>query len=356
MLGGLLRRVRWGGGGHPPPPLLWLHVEVERGQGSVRELARADTLTGRFLKQRTGLKQAARPAKGWMTVVDATEHNLKKVTVDIPVGVLTVVTGVAGSGKSTLINDVFVGRHPEAIVIDQSAVKTSVRSNPATYTGLMDEIRKMFAKANGVSPGLFSFNSKGACEGCQGLGVVYTDLAFMDGLKSACEVCQGQRFKREVLEYKVNGESISDVLEMTAGEALSFLGSKPALRAMNEVGLGYLKLGQPLSTLSGGECQRIKLATELHKGSSIYVMDEPTTGLHMSDIKHLLEIFDRLVDRGNSVVIIEHNLDVIKNADWLIDLGPEGGSGGGSVVFEGTPVEMLTVDTHTARYLRASCC
>ena len=307
------------------------------------------------MKHRLTLKERFREPKGWMTVADATEHNLKKVAVDIPVGVLTVVTGVAGSGKSTLINEVFVSRHPEAIVIDQSAVNTNIRSNPATYTGMMDEIRKMFAKANGVSPGLFSFNSKGACEACQGLGIIYTDLAFMDGLKSKCEVCQGQRFKQEVLGYKVNGKSISDVLEMTAGEAPSFLGKKKVLQAMNDVGLDYLKLGQPLSTLSGGECQRIKLATELHKGGSIYVMDEPTTGLHMSDIKHLLEIFDRLVDRGNSVIIIEHNLDVIKSADWIIDLGPEGGSGGGSVVFEGTPMEMLKAATHTARYLRASC-
>jgi excinuclease ABC A subunit len=279
-----------------------------------------------------------------MTVRGASVHNLKHVTVDIPTGVLTAVTGVAGSGKSTLINEVFLAQHPDAIVIDQSAVGASIRSNPATYTGMMDDIRRLFAKANGVNAGLFSFNSKGACPNCQGLGVLYTDLAFMEGYKSPCEVCHGRRFSEEVLAYALRGKSIADVLELTAAEAVEFFPEKKLraiLTAVNDVGLDYLKLGQPLSTLSGGECQRIKLATELHKSGTIYVMDEPTTGLHMSDIAHLLEIMDRLVDQGNSVIVIEHNLDVIKNADWIIDLGPEGGSGGGRVIFEGTPADLL---------------
>ncbi len=323
--------------------------------GSVAALAKADTLTGRHMRHQLPLKQDPKEPTGWMPVTKADLHNLKDVSVRIPTGVLTVVTGVAGSGKSTLINDVFVGQHPDAIVIDQSAVGANIRSNPATYTGLMDDIRKQFAKANGVDAGLFSFNSKGACPACQGLGIIYTDLAFMDGLKSTCEECGGQRFKPEVLEYRLNGKSISEVLDMTAEDAVGFFGGKKRiLAAMVDVGLDYLKLGQPLSTLSGGECQRIKLATELHKNGEIYVMDEPTTGLHMSDIKHLLEIFERLVAKGNSVIVIEHNLDVIKNADWIIDLGPEGGSQGGQIMFEGPPTELIKKDTHTAKYLRAS--
>ncbi|UJW30053.1 excinuclease ABC subunit UvrA [Saccharothrix sp. AJ9571] len=325
-------------------------------EGSVAELARADTLTGRFLRDRLPLKTAPRPPSGWFTVAGATSHNLKNVTVDFPAGVLTVVTGVAGSGKSSLVNDAFLAEHPDAIVIDQAAVGTSRRSNTATYTGLLDGIRKLFAKANGVSPSLFSANSKGACENCQGLGVIYTDLAFMDGLKSVCEICGGRRFSEDVLEHKLRGRSISDVLEMTAAEAVEFFTEKKlreVLRAVNDVGLDYLILGQPLSTLSGGECQRIKLATELHKAGSVYVMDEPTTGLHMSDVGHLLEIMERLVDRGNTVIVIEHNLDVVRNADWIIDLGPEGGSGGGTVLFQGPPADLLhTTGSHTAEFLR----
>ncbi|MFI6025038.1 ATP-binding cassette domain-containing protein [Amycolatopsis magusensis] len=325
-------------------------------EGSVTELAKADTLTGRFLRDRLPLKTSPRSPSGWFTVAGATSHNLKNVTVNFPAGVLTVVTGVAGSGKSSLVNDAFLAEHPDAIVIDQAAVGTSRRSNTATYTGLLDGIRKLFAKANGVSPSLFSANSKGACENCQGLGVIYTDLAFMDGLKSVCEICGGRRFSDDVLEHKLRGRSISDVLEMTAAEAVGFFTEKKlreVLRAVNDVGLDYLKLGQPLSTLSGGECQRIKLATELHKAGSVYVMDEPTTGLHMSDVGHLLEIMERLVDRGNTVIVIEHNLDVVRNADWIVDLGPEGGSGGGTVLFEGPPADLLrTTGSHTAEFLR----
>jgi excinuclease ABC A subunit len=276
--------------------------------------------------------------------------------VDIPVGVLTVVTGVAGSGKSSLINEVFLHQHPEAVVIDQSAVGTSTRSNPATYTGIMDDVRKAFAAANKVSASLFSFNSKGACENCQGLGVIYTDLAFLNGVKTPCEICGGKRFKDEVLAYTLNGASITDVLAMTVQQARDFFEIKEVVRklqAMGDVGLDYLTLGQPLSTLSGGECQRIKLASELHKKGSVYVMDEPTTGLHMSDIGHLLEVINRLVDGGNTVIVIEHNLDVIKNADWIIDMGPEGGSKGGEVMFTGTPLALLDDKRSlTSAYLR----
>ncbi|MET9119027.1 excinuclease ABC subunit UvrA [Streptomyces longwoodensis] len=325
-------------------------------EGSFDGLTRADTLTGRHLRHRLPLKITARPATGTLMVTDATSHNLKNVTVGFPTGVLTIVTGVAGSGKSTLVNDEFVRRYPDAIVIDQSAVTTSRRSNTATYTGLMDPVRKLFANANKVSPSLFSANSKGACPHCQGLGVLYTDLAFMDTLKSVCDVCRGRRFSEDVLGHRLRGKSISDVLEMTTAEAAEFFTEpklRPVLNALNEVGLDYLRLGQPLSTLSGGECQRLKLAADLHRVGGVYVMDEPTTGLHMSDVHRLLGIIERLVDQGNTVIVIEHNLDVVRSADWIIDLGPEGGSGGGRILFEGTPADLLkNTDSHTAAHLR----
>jgi excinuclease UvrABC ATPase subunit len=326
-------------------------------QGSYAGLQRADTLTGTHMQQSTPLKQHFRAAKGTLAIANASVNNLRGVSVDIPTGVLTVVTGVAGSGKSSLINEVFLSQHPEAVVIDQSAVGTSTRSNPATYTGIMDDLRKAFAAANGVSAALFSFNSKGACENCQGLGVIYTDLAFLNGVKTPCEICGGKRFKDEVLGYKLGGVSITDVLAMTVQQALEHFDIKEIVRklqAMSDVGLDYLALGQPLSTLSGGECQRIKLASELHKKGSIYVLDEPTTGLHMSDIEHLLSIMNRLVDSGNTVIVIEHNLSVIKNADWIIDMGPEGGSRGGKIMFEGTPQQLAgAVHSHTRAYLRS---
>ncbi|KHF33344.1 UvrABC system protein A [Paenibacillus sp. P1XP2] len=296
-------------------------------EGSYQGLLEADTLTGIHMKRPLRLKQDCRQPSGKLSIKDATLHNLQNVSVDIPAGVLTVVTGVAGSGKSTLINEVFLSQHPDAIVIDQSAVGVSTRSNPATYTGILDDVRKAFASANKVSPSLFSFNSKGACEHCQGLGVVYLDLSFFESVEMPCEACGGKRFKEEVLAYKLNGKSIADVLEMTVEQALEFFQLKEVVRklqAMSDVGLNYITLGQPLSTLSGGECQRIKLASELHKKGSIYVMDEPTTGLHMSDIGHLLEIMNRLVDAGNTVIVIEHNLEVISQADWIIDMGPDG--------------------------------
>ncbi len=325
-------------------------------EGSYSGLLESGTLTGTHMKRQLQLKQDCRQPSGKLSIRNANMHNLQNVNVDIPTGVLNVITGVAGSGKSTLINDVFLSQHPDAIVIDQSAIGVSTRSNPATYTGILDDVRKAFASANKVSPSLFSFNSKGACENCQGLGVVYLDLSFFESVKLPCEVCGGKRFKEEVLEYKLNGKSIAEVLEMTVEQALEFFQIKEVVRklqAMNDVGLNYITLGQPLSTLSGGECQRIKLASELHKKGSIYVMDEPTTGLHMSDIGHLLEIMNRLVDAGNTVIVIEHNLEVISQADWIIDMGPDGGSKGGQVVFEGTPQEIIHAEQSiTGKYLR----
>ena len=321
---------------------------------------RDSTLTAQALRQSVPLKTSCRPAKGKLSIKNARANNLQNVSVDIPKGVLTVITGVAGSGKSSLIHQTFVRQHPDAIVIDQSPVGISSRSNPATYTGIMDEIRKTFAKVNKVSPGLFSFNSTGACEHCQGLGVIYTELAYMDEVKMPCEVCGGKRFKDEVLAYTFQGKSISDVLNMPVREALDFFDTKEVgqevrrkIQALSDVGLDYLTLGQPLSTLSGGECQRLKLASELHKKGSVYVMDEPTTGLHMSDMSHLLAIINRLVDAGNTVIVIEHNLAIIKNADWIIDMGPEGGNKGGRVMFEGTPQQLVkSKQSLTSTYLR----
>ena len=325
-------------------------------EGSFTDLRHTDTLTGRYLDRSLPIKERVRTPTGWLPIRDARENNLKGVDVDIPTAVLTLVTGVAGSGKSSLIDGVFLPDHPEAIVIDQSAVGVSSRSNPATYTGVMDDIRKAFATANKVDAGLFSFNSKGACENCKGSGVIYTDLGFFDGIKTPCEVCQGRRFKDKVLEYRLDGRNVSEVLGLTVAHALDAFTQRDIVRklqAMSDVGLDYLTLGQPLSTLSGGECQRIKMASELHKKGNIYVLDEPTTGLHMSDTSHLLAMLDRLVDGGNTVIVIEHNLDVIRNADWIIDMGPEGGSRGGQVVFTGTPTELLEAPgSLTGEYLR----
>lgn len=324
-------------------------------EGSYENLLKANTVTGKHMEQSIPIKGSFRTPTGKLPIKNAKVNNLQNVSVDIPTGVLTVVTGVAGSGKSSLINEVFHHQHPDAIVIDQSAVGVNSRSNPATYTGILDDVRKAFASANKVQASLFSFNSKGACENCQGLGVVYTELSFFDSVKSPCEICGGKRFKDEVLAYKLNGKSISDVLALNVEQALEYFELKEVvkkLQAMSDVGLDYLGLGQPLSTLSGGECQRIKLASELHKQGSIYIMDEPTTGLHMSDIGHLMQVINRLVDTGNTVVVIEHNLHIIKNADWIIDMGPEGGSKGGKVMFEGTPRELLKAkESITSAYL-----
>ena len=325
-------------------------------EGSFANLLKTNTLTGKFMNQKVPLKDEFRKATGKLPIKNAKVNNLQNVSVDIPTGILTVVTGVAGSGKSSLINEVFLAQHADAVVIDQSAVGANSRSNPATYTGILDDVRKAFAAANKVQASLFSFNSKGACENCQGLGVIYTDLAFLSEAKTPCEVCEGRRFKDEVLKYKLNGKNISEVLAMKVEEALEYFQIPEVtkkLQAMSDVGLDYLSLGQPLSTLSGGECQRIKLASELHKKGSVYIMDEPTTGLHMSDIGHLMEVINRLVDTGNTVVIIEHNLHVIKNADWIIDMGPEGGSKGGTIIFEGTPKQLVSAKRSiTSEYLR----
>jgi len=290
------------------------------------------------------MKTEFRKGNGKLSIVDAHVNNLQHVNVDIPTGIFTVITGVAGSGKSSLINHVFLKQHPDAIVVDQSAVGASSRSNPATYVGVMDVIRKAFANANKVDAGLFSFNSKGACDNCKGAGFLTTDLGFLDDAKTICGVCNGKRFKDEVLTYKYNGKSITEVLELTMAEANEFFDLPEIakkLQALNDVGLEYLTLGQPLSTLSGGECQRIKLASELHKKGSVYVLDEPTTGLHVSDITRLHALIDRLVNEGNTVITIEHNLEVIRQADWIIDLGPEGGDKGGQIMFEGTPAQLV---------------
>jgi excinuclease UvrABC ATPase subunit len=341
-------------------------------EGTYAGLGKSKTLTAQFLQRNVSIKDEFRKAKGQLPIKHARVNNLQDVSVDIPVGVLTVITGVAGSGKSSLINEAFLQQHPDAVVIDQTPIGVSSRSNPATYTGIMDDVRKAFAAANKVNAGLFSFNSKGACESCQGAGVIYADLAFLQDVALPCEVCHGKRFKDEVLAYHLNGKSIVDVLDMTVRQALEFftpltLPSPPArgrgqgegaavkmkMQALFDVGLNYLTLGQPLSTLSGGECQRIKLASELHKQGSVYVLDEPTTGLHMSDITHLLEILNRLVEGGNTVIVIEHNLDVISSADWIIDMGPEGGNKGGRVIFEGTPRALLSAKgSLTSQYLR----
>jgi excinuclease UvrABC ATPase subunit len=325
-------------------------------EGAYADLRGSPTLTGQYLDRALPLKASFREPTGWMPIRAARVNNLQGVAVDIPTGVLTVITGVAGSGKSSLIEGAFLPEHPEAIVIDQSAVAATTRSNPATYTGVMDDIRKAFATANKVDAGLFSFNSKGACDNCKGSGVIYTDLAFLDGVKTPCEICGGHRFKEEVLAYKLDGRDVSEVLRLTVSQALESFTQRDIVRklqAMSDVGLFYLTLGQPLSTLSGGECQRIKMASELHRKGNVYVLDEPTTGLHMSDTSHLLAMLDRLVDAGNTVIVIEHNLDVVRNADWIIDLGPEGGSKGGRIMFTGTPATLLgSQDSLTAEYLR----
>ncbi|WP_432083716.1 ATP-binding cassette domain-containing protein [Streptomyces sp. WAC 04229] len=324
-------------------------------EGTPDGLATSDTLTGRCLGRRTAVKADPREADGQLWVKGAGRHNLRDVTVAFPTGVLTAVTGVAGSGKSTLVAEL-TAAHPDAVVVDQSAIGVSARSTPATYLGIMDTVRKLFARETGTEPGFFSFNSAGACATCEGRGVIHTDLAFMDPVTTTCHDCEGRRFRDEVLRLTVDGRSVADVLAMTAGQALDFFadpGLRRRLRALHDVGLTYLTLGQPLSTLSGGERQRIKLATRLHRTGAVYVLDEPTTGLHMSDVQGLLALLDRLVDTGNTVVVVEHNLDVVAHADWVVDLGPDGGRDGGRVIFEGTPRDLLAArGSSTAEHLR----
>ncbi|WP_326955651.1 excinuclease ABC subunit UvrA [Amycolatopsis sp. NBC_01286] len=314
-------------------------------EGTVAGLRKSDTMTGRHLDDRAKLKDEVRKPEGALEVRGASTHNLRDVDVDIPLGVLAVITGVAGSGKSSLIHGSVAGA--EGVVsIDQGAIRGSRRSNPATYTGLLEPIRKAFAKENGVKPALFSANSEGACPNCNGAGVIYSDLGMMAGVATPCEVCEGKRFQAEVLDYKFGGQDISEVLSMSVAAATEFFSGKlPAahkiLERLGDVGLGYLTLGQPLTTLSGGERQRIKLATHLGSAGDVYVLDEPTTGLHLADVENLLGLLDRLVDSGKSVIVIEHHQAVMAHADWLIDLGPGAGHDGGTVVFEGTPRELV---------------
>ncbi|GAA2511500.1 excinuclease ABC subunit UvrA [Pilimelia columellifera] len=334
-------------------------------EGSLDGLRSSGTVTGRHLDDRAALKESTRTPTGQLEIRGATEHNLCDVDVDIPLGVLCVITGVAGSGKSSLVHGSVTGRDG-VVSVDQGAIRGSRRSNPATYTGLLEPVRKAFAKANGVKPALFSANSEGACPECNGAGVVYTDLAMMAGVATPCDVCEGKRYQAAVLEYHLGGRDISEVLAMAVTEAAEFFGAgearTPAAHAildrLADVGLGYLRLGQPLTTLSGGERQRLKLATQMADKGSVYVLDEPTTGLHLADVAQLLGLLDRLVDSGRSVIVIEHHQAVMAHADWIVDLGPGAGHDGGRVVFEGTPADLvaaratLTGD-HLAAYVGA---
>ncbi|MFC7891619.1 ATP-binding cassette domain-containing protein [Streptomyces sp. NPDC057381] len=334
-------------------------------EGTVEDLRSAGTVTGRHLDDRSSLKETVREPTGALEIRGANAHNLQDVDVDIPLGVLCVVTGVAGSGKSSLIHG-SVPAGADVVAVDQSPIKGSRRSNPATYTGLLDPIRKAFAKANGVKPALFSANSEGACPTCNGAGVIYTDLAMMAGVASPCEDCEGKRFQPSVLEYRFGGRDISEVLAMSVAQAEEFFGTGEArtpaahkiLQRLADVGLGYLTLGQPLTTLSGGERQRLKLATHMGEKGGVYVLDEPTTGLHLADVEQLLGLLDRLVDAGKSVIVIEHHQAVMAHADWIIDLGPGAGHDGGRIVFEGTPADLVAdrstlTGEHLAAYVGA---
>ncbi len=325
--------------------------------GDVPGLLASDTLTGQHFSATVPLKQQVRPGRDPLQIRGANTHNLKNVDVEIPRGVLCAVTGVAGSGKSTLIHTT-ISKREDVAVVDQSAIRGSRRSNPATYTGVLDPIRAAFAKANGVKAALFSANSEGACPNCNGVGYTYTDLVSMAGVPLLCEVCEGKRYTAQVLDYRLDGLNITEVLELSIEQAqqqLKVPKAKAMLQRLNQVGLGYLKLGQPLNTLSGGERQRLKLAINLGKGAGTYVLDEPTTGLHMADVDKLLVLLDQMVDEGNTVIVIEHHLAVIAHADWVIDLGPGAGHEGGSIVFEGTPRQLTEAETltgaHLARYV-----
>jgi excinuclease UvrABC ATPase subunit len=330
-------------------------------EGTVEGLRKSETTTGRHLDDRAALKPSVREPSGQLEVRGASLHNLQDVDVDIPLGALIVITGVAGSGKSSLIRGSVSGRDG-VVTVDQMPIRGSRRSNPATYTGLLDPIRKAFAQANGVKPALFSSNSEGACPNCNGAGVIYTDLAMMAGVATTCEVCGGKRFEASVLEYHLGGRDISEVLAMPASEALEFFGEGEArnpaalaiLERLDDVGLGYLSLGQPLTTLSGGERQRLKLATRMAEKGGVYVLDEPTSGLHLADVEQLLGLLDRIVESGKSVIVIEHHQAVMAHADWIIDLGPGAGHDGGRIVFEGTPADLVAArSTLTGEHLAA---
>ncbi len=323
-------------------------------EGTVEGLRRSDTITGRHLDDRASIKKSTRKASGALEVRGASTHNLQKVDVDIPLGLLCVLTGVAGSGKSSLIQGSVAGRDG-VVVVDQGAIRGSRRSNPATYSGLLEPVRKAFAKANDVKPALFSSNSEGACPACNGAGVIYTDLGVMATVATTCEECEGKRFQASVLEYTLGGRNIAEVLAMSVTEARDFFGDGKAatpaahkvLDRLADVGLGYLTLGQPLTTLSGGERQRLKLAAQMAEKGDVYVLDEPTTGLHLADVENLLAMLDRLVDSGKSVVVIEHHQAVMAHADWIIDLGPGAGHDGGRIVFEGTPADLVAAKKKT---------
>lgn len=327
-------------------------------QGSYENLLLSGTKTGNAMKEQIPVKENPRTATEFLPVRNAGLHNLKNISVDIPLNILTVVTGVAGSGKSTLIRDVFAKQYADRVVmVDQSPVTATGRSTAATFLGFFDEIRKLIAAENQQDPSLFTFNGAGGCPVCKGRGVIVTELVFMDPVTTICEECEGKRYSKEALKYSYRGKNIIEILDMSVEDAYEFFrdNSKISkrLKAMLEVGLPYLSLGQPLSTLSGGERQRVKLAKDLDKKGNIYILDEPTTGLHASDIKSIMSLLEKLVKRGNTVIVIEHNLDVMKQADYIIDIGPDGGTGGGEVVFTGTPAEMIqSSDTITARYLR----
>jgi excinuclease UvrABC ATPase subunit len=334
-------------------------------EGPLEGLRASGTLTGRHLDDRAMLKESVRRHRDYLNIRGANTHNLRDVNVDVPLGVLTVVTGVAGSGKSSLIHG-SVSKLPDVVTIDQSAIRGSRRSNPATYTGLLEPIRKAFAKVNGVKPALFSANSEGACPACNGAGVIYTDLGIMASVATTCEECEGKRFQAVVLGYFLNGRNIGDVLAMSVTEALEFFSEResrvPAaytiLGRLEDVGLGYLSLGQPLTTLSGGERQRLKLANQMGDKGEVYILDEPTTGLHLADVEHLLGLLDRLVESGKSVIVIEHHQAVMAHADWIIDLGPGAGHDGGLIVFEGTPADLVAsrstlTGQHLASYVGA---
>jgi excinuclease UvrABC ATPase subunit len=330
-------------------------------EGTIDGLRASSTLTGRHLDDRASVKPSVRTPSGKLQVRGASTHNLQDVDVDIPLGVLVVVTGVAGSGKSSLIHGSVSGGDG-VVSVDQTAIRGSRRSNPATYTGLLEQIRMAFAMANVVKPALFSANSEGACPNCNGAGVIYTDLAMMAGVAVTCEVCEGKRFAATVLEYHFGGRDISEVLAMPVTDALEFFGAGEArtpaahaiLERLADVGLGYLSLGQPLTTLSGGERQRLKLATHMAEKGGVYVLDEPTAGLHLADVEQLLGLLDGLVDSGKSVIVIEHHQAVMAHADWIIDLGPGAGHDGGRVVFEGTPADLVAArSTLTGEHLAA---
>ena len=323
--------------------------------GSYQGLLLSETLTAQYLNKKAEIKENPRSVNEFLESPKSSLHNLKNVSLRVPIGVFTVVTGVAGSGKSTLVNEVFAKDFPESIRIDQSQVHGNIRSNPATFSGMMNSIRKAFSVANDVDSGLFSYNSKGACETCGGTGTVELNLSFMDKTDMECSECNGNRYKQEVLQYLYKEKNIVEIMEMSVADAVDFFEAKDIqrqLKSMETVGLGYLSLGQPLNTLSGGESQRLKLAKELNKKGNIYILDEPTTGLHLSDVSNILLIIEKLVEKGNTVIVIEHNLDVIRNSDWIIDLGPDGGTGGGEILYEGPPAGLIDCERSvTAKYI-----